>query len=148
MVHPERLHGAMRHYADDHRNEVNRWIHLICVPFILWSILALLAHVQLSPYVDLAMAVGLLHCVVFWFMDWKLGLPYFVFVLGVYGLARDISFTVALAVFAAGWGLQFLGHFRFEKNQPSVFTQVTQLFIGPIWWFAHVIEYPIETEQG
>ena len=147
MVHPKRLHGALRQYASDHQNEVNRWVHLICVPVLLWGALALLARIKLSPYVDLAMAVAMVHCVVFWFMDWKLGFPYFVFVLGVYGLARDTSVAMALWISAAGWVLQIFGHFHFEKNKPSFFSQITQLFIGPIWWFAHVIEYPLESEE-
>ena len=29
-------------YSDDHRNATNQWIHVACVPAILWSVIALL----------------------------------------------------------------------------------------------------------
>ena len=29
-------------YSDDHRNTTNQWIHVVCVPLILWSVVALL----------------------------------------------------------------------------------------------------------
>ena len=30
------------HYSDDHRNHANQRLHVICVPLILWSVIALL----------------------------------------------------------------------------------------------------------
>ncbi|HEY9776956.1 MAG TPA: DUF962 domain-containing protein [Planktothrix sp.] len=32
------------------------------------------------------------------------------------------SWRTALKLFAAGWGLQFIGHFCFEKNRPVLFS--------------------------
>ena len=29
-------------YSGDHRNPTNQWIHVLCVPAILWSVIALL----------------------------------------------------------------------------------------------------------
>ena len=29
-------------YSDDHRNSTNQWIHVVCVPAIAWSVVALL----------------------------------------------------------------------------------------------------------
>jgi uncharacterized membrane protein YGL010W len=42
------------------------------------------------------------------------------------------SWRVALALFVAGWALQFLGHW-IEGNQPAFFRNPVYLFIGPLW---------------
>ncbi len=34
-----------------------------------------------------------------------------------------------LAIFAAGWCLQFIGHFYFEKNKPVVITRVANTYV-------------------
>jgi uncharacterized membrane protein YGL010W len=38
----------------------------------------------------------------------------------------------ALALFVAGWALQFLGHF-IEGNQPAFFRNPVYLLVGPAW---------------
>ena len=38
----------------------------------------------------------------------------------------------ALALFAAGWALQFLGH-AIEGNMPAFFRNPVYLIIGPLW---------------
>ena len=36
-----RLHTLLEHYGRDHENATNQTIHLVCVPLILWSIIAM-----------------------------------------------------------------------------------------------------------
>ena len=36
-----RLHTLLEHYGRDHENATNQAIHLVCVPLILWSIIAM-----------------------------------------------------------------------------------------------------------
>lgn len=38
----------------------------------------------------------------------------------------------ALALFVAGWALQFIGHF-IEGNQPAFFRNPVYLLVGPAW---------------
>ena len=38
----------------------------------------------------------------------------------------------ALALFVAGWALQFLGH-AIEGNQPAFFRNPLYLLVGPLW---------------
>src|SRR5713226_5154282 len=45
----------------------------------------------------------------------------------------------ALALFIAGWILQFVGH-AIEGNQPAFFRNPVYFFIGPWWWIHRVAE--------
>ncbi len=55
---------------------------------------------------------------------------------------------LAGALFVGGWGLQFIGHYVFEKNAPLFFSDPANLLVGVLWaaveW-AHVfgIDVPI-----
>jgi uncharacterized membrane protein YGL010W len=42
------------------------------------------------------------------------------------------SWRWALALFVAGWVLQFVGHF-IEGNQPAFFRNPVYLLVGPVW---------------
>lgn len=37
------------------------------------------------------------------------------------------------AMFVGGWILQFIGHYVFEKQNPSFFDDPFYLLVGPIW---------------
>lgn len=39
------------------------------------------------------------------------------------------------ALFVAGWALQFIGHYVFEKNDPKFFGDPINLLIGVLWAF-------------
>ncbi|HEX4457559.1 MAG TPA: DUF962 domain-containing protein [Polyangia bacterium] len=36
-------------------------------------------------------------------------------------------------MFAAGWALQFVGHYCFEKNSPLLFGDLTNTLVGVVW---------------
>jgi uncharacterized membrane protein YGL010W len=44
---------------------------------------------------------------------------------------------VPVALFAGGWGLQFIGH-AFEGKPPEFFRDYRFLFVGLRWWVAKV----------
>jgi uncharacterized membrane protein YGL010W len=44
------------------------------------------------------------------------------------------------SMFAAGWGLQFLGHYAFEKNKPAFYGDAYYLLVGPAWVAAEWLE--------
>jgi uncharacterized membrane protein YGL010W len=61
-----------------------------------------------------------------------LSLPLFLAALVVPGLWRP-----ALALFAVGWGFQFLGH-AFEGKPPEFFHDWRFLLVGLRWWLAKI----------
>jgi len=134
-------------YSGDHRNETNQLIHVVCVPAILWSVIALLwcipapeAWFRQGAWAGLAMFAALM----FYHRASKpLGfgmLAVFVLMaLSIHWLHGRLGTTgllyVAIGVFVVAWIGQFVGH-KIEGRKPSFFTDLTYLLIGPAWVLA------------
>ena len=123
-------------YAESHQNPANKAIHWVCVPFITWSVLALIwAWSPVAAYVFIvaalifylwlspAIAVGMLGVTAV--------LVYPMTLLGPYVL------TVAIVVFIVAWIGQFIGH-KIEGRKPSFFDDVKFLLVGPAWLLSFV----------
>ena len=135
-------------YSGDHRNATNQRIHVVAVPAILWSVIALLWCIPVPPggwfkpgiFAALAMfgawmfyfkasrslGIGMLAMFVAmswltWWMYWALGV-------------RTLLFA-AIGVFVVAWIAQFVGH-KIEGRKPSFLTDLTYLLIGPAWVLA------------
>jgi uncharacterized membrane protein YGL010W len=121
-------------YGEFHRNPANKAIHWVCVPLIVWSVLgALWAASPVVAYVAIAATMA--------FYVW-LSLPLALGMLGVMALmvlpltllgARVL--IVSIAVFAAAWIGQFIGHIL-EGRKPAFLEDVRSLLIGPMWLLA------------
>ena len=131
-------------YSLDHKNSLNRIIHWICVPAILWSAIAALWVIPIPASVGrpgfwcgMAMigAFGF-----YWRMSKPIGVAmlvvFVVFGLFTEWLYRTIGPThllwAAIAVFVIAWIGQFIGHV-IEGARPSFFTDLAYLLIGPAW---------------
>lgn len=131
-------------YSDDHRNATNQWLHVVCVPLILWSVIALLWCIPVpgtlfgpgawaalamfltwSFYYRQSRTLGMGMLLVFVAISWAT--RWLHMELGTTGLLK-----LAIAVFVAAWIGQFIGH-HIEGRRPSFFTDLTYLLIGPIW---------------
>ncbi len=123
-------------YSQSHRHPVNRAIHTVCVPAILFAIVALLWSVHLF---GLRVAY-LLMILVAPFYVW-LG-PKAVAVMGAQLLACVLILRVwpvtlplidtSIGIFALAWAGQFAGH-AVEGRRPKFFQDLTFLLIGPLW---------------
>ncbi|RUL74578.1 DUF962 domain-containing protein [Dyella choica] len=131
-------------YSQDHQHPVNRVLHWICVPLIVWSALALLwtAPVPESLLRPGAWAVFTIVLAFAWY--WKrshrLGAALLV-ALSILALICAWLFAplgptrmrwLAVGVFAIAWAGQFIGHL-FEGRRPSFFTDLAYLLVGPAW---------------
>lgn len=131
-------------YSQDHQHPINRLLHWICVPLIVWSALALLwtAPVPSSLLKPGAWAVFTIVLAFAWY--WKrshrLGAALLV-ALAVFALICAWVFAqwgptsmrwLAVGVFVVAWIGQFIGHL-FEGRRPSFFTDLAYLLVGPAW---------------
>jgi len=133
-------------YSADHRDATNQLLHVLCVPAIVWSLLALVYCIPLgegAPTGPLAAVLAVV-AVAFWcWLSLPLGLGAGVAmalscwsvaalhaVLGSGGLA-----VVGTVVFVVAWVGQFIGH-HIEGRRPSFFTDLVYLMIGPVWVLA------------
>jgi uncharacterized membrane protein YGL010W len=134
-------------YSGDHRDATNQRIHVVCVPAIVWSIVALLWCIpapgtwfQDGFWAALAMFAATL----FYYRQSRLlGLGMLAMFVLMALASRAISVAFGLpallwtgaAVFVVAWIGQFVGH-RIEGRKPSFLTDLTYLLIGPAWVLA------------
>ena len=131
-------------YSQDHQHPINRLLHWICVPLIVWSALALLwtAPVPSSLLKPGAWAVFAIVLAFAWY--WKrshrlgaallIALALFALICAwVFERSTPASMRwLAAGVFVVAWIGQFIGHL-FEGRRPSFFTDLAYLLVGPAW---------------
>ncbi len=139
------IHDWFASYSADHQNPTNRAIHWVCVPTILWAVIAALWTVP--PVLPDWFRPGL----------WAVAAMFLAF-LFYHRLSRNLGYAMAVVFLASGaiaWALygvlgprgllilaavlfvlawigQFVGH-AIEGRRPAFFDNLVQLLIGPAW---------------
>lgn len=134
-------------YSGDHRNAANQRIHVVAVPLILWSVVALLWCIPVPgtwfrPGLWAALAM-FLAWMFYYRASRRLGLGMLALFVLLAWLTRWLHdslgtaqlLSLAIAVYVAAWIAQFVGH-RIEGRKPSFLTDLTYLLIGPAWVLA------------
>ncbi|UYF70685.1 Mpo1 family 2-hydroxy fatty acid dioxygenase [Acinetobacter ursingii] len=117
-------------YSDSHQNKINKTIHWVCVPAILFSIIGIIAHfsalltalllvLTLVFYARLDLVLAIAMTVLIAIMAWL-----------IYILPVGVGFYIG--VFIIPWIGQFYGH-KVEGKKPSFFKDLQFLLIGPVW---------------
>ena len=120
-------------YAESHRHPVNLVIHWICVPIIVWCVLAFAfaAH----PYVAYAGAAVALAYYLTLSIPLALAMAFFsAFALWTLPLVPHPA-IVAAVLFVVTWILQFYGHYV-EGKKPSFLDDLRFLMVGPVFLLA------------
>lgn len=120
-------------YAESHRHPVNLVIHWICVPIIVWCVLAFAF--ALHPYVAYAGgAIALAY-----YLSLSIPLAICMAVLSAAALYTmplvPHPAIVAAVLFVITWVLQFYGH-HVEGKKPSFLDDLRFLMVGPIFLLA------------
>ena len=134
-------------YSGDHRNETNQLIHVIAVPAILWSVVALLWCIPIFGSLFKSGIWAALAMFGAWMFYNRLSRPIGYGMLVVFftfgclcrlleqRFGLQVLLWLAIGVFVVAWIAQFIGH-KIEGKKPSFFTDVVYLLIGPIWVLA------------
>ena len=144
------VHDWFGSYSADHQNPTNRLIHWICVPAILWAVIAAVWVVPVPSSIGkpglwcALVMVGVLSF--YWRLSRPLGAAMIVLFIALallthvlYGaLGPTGLLELAGAVFVLAWIGQFYGH-RLEGRRPSFFTDLAYLLIGPAWLVGKVM---------
>ncbi|MGN6330016.1 MAG: DUF962 domain-containing protein [Rhodanobacter sp.] len=137
-------------YSRDHQNPTNQVFHWLCVPPIVWSVIALLWTIPVPASFARPGAWSVLVMVLAFYWYWKrshrlaLGLLLAFALLGLftnllyYRLGAMTLCYVAIAVFVVAWIGQFIGH-QYEGRRPSFLTDLSYLLIGPAWLMAKLL---------
>ncbi|MSQ99322.1 MAG: DUF962 domain-containing protein [Xanthomonadales bacterium] len=147
----QQLQPLLDEYGSSHVNRVNKLIHWLCVPPIVWSLVALLWSLpfpaalqsELVP-VNWATIAIVLAQVYYYRLSIRLGtgiLLFLMFLLWLTVIVEALApwplWQIALAVFVIAWIGQFIGHV-FEGKRPSFFKDLQFLLIGPAWLMSFV----------
>ncbi|HBQ16650.1 MAG TPA: hypothetical protein DEF51_37785 [Myxococcales bacterium] len=135
-------------YGESHQNDTNERIHWICVPVIVWTVIALLwsiptpdafSALPLLNWATLTLA-GALAYYVYLSPPLAAGLAVFsatsvALIVGYESTALASTLPLwglALSLFVLAWIGQFVGH-QIEGKKPSFLDDLTFLLIGPAW---------------
>lgn len=131
-------------YSRDHQHPINRLLHWICVPLIVWSVVALLWTIPVPSTLARPGAWAVLAIVLAFTWYWKhshrLGAALLI-VLAAFALICAWAYQqweasplrwLAVGVFVVAWIGQFVGHLL-EGRRPSFLTDLAYLLIGPAW---------------
>ena len=119
-------------YAKTHQHPTNKRIHVVCVPLIFWSIVALMVA---TPWAPILMIPPLMF---YFILGWRYGFVMLALTLISVTIALGIQVSglnlniVAISVFVVAWIGQFYGH-KVEGKKPSFFEDILFLLIGPLW---------------
>lgn len=132
-------------YGSSHQNAVNKLIHWVCVPAIVWSVVAFLwsiptpelfSAVPLLNWATITLAVSLGY---YLYMSPPLAVGFLAFAASCMGSVwfyeQVTTFPLwgaAATVFVVAWVFQFIGH-KIEGQKPSFLADVQFLMIGPAW---------------
>ena len=138
------IHQWFASYAADHQNPTNRAIHWVCVPTIMWAVIAALWTIpSISAWTRQGMWAVLAMLAAYFFyhrLSHKLAYAMaLVFVVSgfiaaaLYGALGPRGLLILAAVlFVLAWIGQFIGH-AIEGRRPAFLTNIVQLLIGPAW---------------
>jgi len=146
-----KIDALLDEYGASHVNPINKAIHWICVPPIVWAVVAMLWSVPTpwqvgSGIVPLNWAViALVLAQIYYFrLSRRLGMGLMLYNLAMLWLTAELEtrspwplWQVALAVFVVAWIGQFIGHVL-EGKRPSFFKDLQFLLIGPAWLMSFV----------
>ena len=131
-------------YAADHRNPANRAIHWVCVPVIMWAVIAALWTIpSMSAWTrpGLWAVVAMFAAYLFYHrlsrnLGYAMALAFIVSGLiawALYGVLGPRGLLIlAIVLFVLAWIGQFAGH-AIEGHRPAFFDNIVQLLIGPAW---------------
>ena len=147
------LQSLLDEYGESHRNSTNKAIHWLCVPVIVWTVVALLWSLPVPwPAIDSPVplnwaTLALLLAQFYYFrLSPSLGLGLLGYNLLMIWLAVLVDthaswplWAVALVLFVLAWIGQFIGH-MIEGKKPSFLRDLQFLLIGPAWLMSFVYQ--------
>jgi uncharacterized membrane protein YGL010W len=137
-------------YASVHRDWRNKATHFVGIPVIVFSLLLLLSLWTFElggRQWTMSLAVAILAVLGWMALDLGIGIIMALMMAvawyaaealaGALGSAQAV-WIAFIALFVAGWVLQFLGH-HYEGKRPALLDNIFQAFIGPMFLVAEAL---------
>ncbi len=141
------LHQLLETYGESHKNSINKSIHWICVPSIMFSLVGLLMAIPFPVLTGKTLFFNwaFLFFVAAWIYYLRLSVVMFLSFIGIGLLMLWGNFEIlesvktdgnmaliSLSIFVVAWIGQFIGH-KIEGKKPSFLQDLQFLLIGPAW---------------
>ena len=134
-------------YADYHRDDVNRWMHIIGNPIIALAVFLPLSLVSVPIFGVHVTAAALLvipALIVWMAFDVCLGLAVVIsaipLLLAAAVIAKNVSVVwlciVTVLLVVIGWVMQVVGHQLFEHRKPALLDNPIHMLMSPMYIFA------------
>jgi uncharacterized membrane protein YGL010W len=154
-AHMRTMQEWLDEYGESHRHPVNKAIHWVCVPAIVFTVLGLLSLVPVpgfasalvqwvGPWADWATLVVVLAGIWYLVLSPPLALGMLLLSFAMLALVHALDATLPfpawrlyVGVFVVAWIGQFIGH-HIEGRKPSFFKDVQFLLVGPAWLLSHL----------
>ena len=138
------IHQWIRDYGVSHQNPINKKIHWICVPLIMFTLLGLLSLVKIYN-VNLTYLIIAFALLFYLRLSIPISIGMFIisaaqlgFIFYIEMLFLDIHLIyIYLLTFIIAWVGQFIGH-KIEGQKPSFFEDLQFLLIGPAWLISFI----------
>lgn len=122
-------------YAEYHQTKGNKITHYFGIPMIMFSSFGMLAAVKLNDWLDLGLLLWVAGAIYYMRLAFLRGAAFAALAFGMYWVSKSVPMTAHVVLFVAGWILQGIGHYKYEKKSPAFLTNVAHLLIGPFWIF-------------
>lgn len=152
------IQAWLNDYQQSHMNPVNKTLHWICVPQIVFAILLGFKSIPVgNDWINVTTIAALGGWLYYLTLSRPLALgmiPVFVVmyagVIVVEGIAGKYTPWLAAAIFVEAWVGQFIGH-HVEGARPSFYKDLQFLMIGPLWLLADVyrrLDWPLQSKSA
>eukprot|EP01059_Diplonema_ambulator_P036766 TRINITY_DN933_c0_g2_i1.p1 TRINITY_DN933_c0_g2~~TRINITY_DN933_c0_g2_i1.p1 ORF type:complete len:178 (+),score=56.97 TRINITY_DN933_c0_g2_i1:56-589(+) len=132
-------------YGEYHANAINQWIHIICVPIILWTAMVFVGTYEIAE-IPAPWFVAAAYATFYILMDPVVGFMYTAILIGMavtstqFAKEQDDALTIAVVVHCVCWTFQFIGHGVFERRAPALLDSFIQsLMLAPFFVFLEVL---------
>lgn len=133
-------------YGECHQDSTNKLLHWVCIPAIVFSLIAMLWSVPVpnvilagAPWFNWSYVLLLLSSAFYLRLSFSLGIGMLLFwgvIVGGIILCQRAGIQnlprMALVVFVVAWIGQFVGH-KIEGKKPAFVDDLKFLLIGPLW---------------
>jgi len=136
----------LQEYSVSHQNPINKTIHWICIPVIVFSFLGILWSIpmplfitKISAWLNAATIFALITLIYYLRLSFTMAIGFFI----AYGAMLAGNYAISLVpdnkllfisvtLFVVAWIGQFIGH-KIEGAKPSLFKDLQFMLIGPAW---------------
>jgi len=131
-----RVDRLFENYGLYHQDPINKAIHWICVPLIVWSVLGMLWAASALAAVAVIAAATLFYL----FLSLPLACGMLAVLAGMAWLLTlfgDRLLMISLLTFVAAWAGQFIGHV-IEGRKPAFVDDLRSFLVAPAWLVSDV----------